>query len=122
MAGPEESPLQRLAVWGGRGRLHLLIEGSSSLQTLLNGNNLVVRLTSVEGEVTEMTIGSRESVPPTAACAIGRVAEISLPWDGADGSRLEVRLGEWQLPAGAALLLEPHGVDCEYGDHRRKDE
>jgi hypothetical protein len=122
VVGPQDSPLRRLAVWGGRGRLHLLIEGSTSLYKVLNGDTLVVRLISVEGEVTEITIGGRESVPPSADCAVGRVAEISLPWDGAEGSRLEVRLGEWQLPAGAALLLEPHGVDREYGDHRRKDQ
>ena len=92
VTGPEEGPLRRLALWGGQGRLHLLIEGSSSLQTLLNSDALVVRLTAVEGEVTEMTIGSRESVPLTAACAIGRVA----------GDFSAVGRRRWLSPRGSA--------------------
>ncbi len=117
----EEGPLRRLAVWGGRGQLHVLVEGSNAVQPLLNGDRLVIRLTAVDGTATEIAIGHRESVPSKAACAVGRIAELSLPWEGRGGSRLEVRLGEWQLPAGGALLLEPFAVDREYGDGGRKE-
>ncbi len=117
----DDGPLRRLAVWGGRDRLHLLVEGSSAVQPLLNGDRLVIRLTAVDGTATEVVIGHRESMPVTAACAVGSVAEVSLPWDGRGGSRLEVRLGEWQLPAGGALLLEPYAVDREYGGGGRKE-
>jgi hypothetical protein len=121
VTGSDEGPLRRLAVWGGRGQLHVLVEGSNAVQPLLNGDRLVIRLTAVDGTTTEIAIGHRESVPTKAACAVGRIAELSLPWDGRGGSRLEVRLGEWQLPAGGALLLEPFAVDREYGDGGRKE-
>jgi len=32
-----------------------------------------------------------------------------------------VRLGEWHLPAGAALLLDPFPADTEYADPRPKE-
>jgi alpha-amylase/alpha-mannosidase (GH57 family) len=121
VTGSGEGPLRRLAVWGGRGRLHLLIEGSVPLQTQLNDHRLVVRLIGVDGTATTVAIGNGEPVPPEAGCTVGRFAELSLPWNGLEGSRLEVRLGEWQLPAGRALLLEPHLVDREYSDQRRKE-
>jgi alpha-amylase/alpha-mannosidase (GH57 family) len=117
----DDGPLRRLAVWGGRDRLHLLVEGSSAVKSLLNGDRLVIRLTAVDGTVTEIAIGHRETLPSQGACAVGRIAELSLPWDGQSGSRLEVRLGEWQLPAGGALLLEPYAVDREYDDGGRKE-
>jgi hypothetical protein len=52
---------------------------------------------------------------------LAKAAELSLPWNGGHGWRLEVRLGEWQLPAGAALLLEPFPVDEEPTELRRKE-
>jgi hypothetical protein len=111
VTGSEDGPLRRLAVWGGRDRLHILIEGSEALQPLLSDNRLVVRLIAIDGTATEVTTGNGEPEQPDESCAVGRVAELSLPWDTLEGARLEVRLGEW-------LLLEPYLVDHEYG-HRR---
>jgi len=122
IAGADGSPLRRLGVWGGRDRLHLMIEGTTALQSLLDDGPLVVKLVAVDGGETELEIGPGKLQHPEAVGAVGRVAEISLPWDGVGGSRLEVRLGEWHLPAGGALLLEPYAVDFEYGGRRRKDE
>ncbi len=115
-------PLRRMAVWGGRDHLHLMIEGTAALQALLDDGRLVVKLVAVDGNETEIELGPGTLEHPVAAGAVGRVAEISLPWDGLAGTRLEVRLGEWHLPAGGALLLDPFAVDVEYGGRRRKDE
>jgi hypothetical protein len=54
-----------------------------------------------------------EGEPPGVDWAVGPVAEVSLPWDGQPGARLEVRLGPHGLPDGAVLLLEPLLVDEE---------
>ncbi len=118
----DESPLRRLAVWGGRDRLHVMIEAKTALQPLLDGGRLVVRLVAVDGAETELEIGPGGFEHREGAGSVGRVAEFSLPWDGLKGSRLEVRLGGWQLPAGGALLLEPYAVDSEYGGRLRKDD
>ena len=122
VAGSDGSPLRRLAVWGSKNRLHLLIEGTAAVLSLLDDERLVVRLIAADGTETDVVIGGDDAELPAAVCAVGRVAELSLPWDGLKGSRLEVRLGGWRLPAGGALLLDPYVVDSEYGDGRRKDE
>ena len=48
-----------------------------------------------------------------ADCAVGRVAELSLPWDSRLTARLDVRCGERSALDGAILLLEPITVDEE---------
>jgi len=121
VAGADGSPLRRLGVWGGRDRLHLMIEGTTAVQSLLEGERLVIKLIAIDGDETEVEIGSAVPELSASVCAVGRVAEFSLPWDGLPGSRLEVRLGPWQIPAGGALLLDPYEVGREYGGGRRKD-
>jgi alpha-amylase/alpha-mannosidase (GH57 family) len=116
-----EGPLRRLAVWGGNGRLHIMVECSAALQPLVDRHHLQVSLRSMDGRTLKVDIGGRRELPPGVDFAIGRVAELSLPWDGRAGVRLEVRLGECRLPAGAALLLEPFPVDDEYADRTRRD-
>ncbi len=44
-------------------------------------------------------------------CALGRVAELSLPWDSRRTARLDVRIGDLSALGGAVLLLEPTVVD-----------
>ncbi len=122
VAGSEGSPLRRLALWGSWDRLYVLIEGTAAMHSFLGDERLVVRLVAVDGKETEVEIGSGDLDHPAVVCAVGRVAELSLPWDGLRGTRLEVRLGGWQLPAGGALLLDPYATDREYSDGRRKDE
>jgi alpha-amylase/alpha-mannosidase (GH57 family) len=116
-----DGPLRRLAAWGGAGLLHLLVEGSGAMQSLINGRRLALRLGDPAGLTLEIEIGGDATLPAGVVCAVGRVVEISLPWSGGPGSRLEVRLGECHLPDGAALLLEPFPADSEYADRRRKD-
>jgi hypothetical protein len=101
--------------------LHLMIEGAATLASLIDGRSLSVRLLGAGGDELEVEIGGGGASPADTACAVGRVLELSLPWDGKPGSRLDVRLGEWHLPAGAALLLEPFPADSEYPDRRRKE-
>ena len=117
----DENLLTRLAVWAGRDMLHLMIEGAGTLASLIDGRSLSVRLLGAGGDELEVEIGGGGVRPADTACAVGRVLELSLPWDGKPGSRLDVRLGEWHLPAGAALLLEPFPADSEYPDRRRKE-
>lgn len=119
--GPNDGPLRRMAVWGGGGRLYLLVEGAGSLQQLVDGGRLKVRLLAPDGAETAVSIGAADSRPSDTDWALGKAAELSLPWNGGHGWRLEVRLGEWQLPAGAALLLEPFPVDEEPTELRRKE-
>lgn len=121
LTSSDANPLTRLAVWAGGGMLHLMIEGAATLASLIDGRVLSVRLMGAGGDELEIEIGGGGPNPPGAACAVGRVLELSLPWDGKPGSRLEVRLGEWHLPAGAALLLEPFPADSEYAGRGRKD-
>jgi alpha-amylase/alpha-mannosidase (GH57 family) len=119
--GEITGPLRRLAVWGGNGRLHLMVECSVALQPLVDRHHLQVNLRTIDGRTLNVDIGDECEPPPGVNYAIGRVAELSLPWDGRAGVRLEVRLGEYRLPAGAALLLEPFLIDDEYTDHTRRE-
>ncbi len=108
-------PLQRLGLWGGGGLLHVLVEGDLSISHLLRDLPLRVRLESPTGEAEEVTVTGDGCEPPEARCAIGRVAELSLPWNGRPSHRLLVQLGEQSLPDDAVLLLAPFLVD--EGDH-----
>ena len=72
-------------MWGGRDRLYLMIEGTTAIQSLLDDGPLVVKLVAVDGGETEVEIGPGKLEHPEAVGAVGRVAEISLPWDGAGG-------------------------------------
>jgi alpha-amylase/alpha-mannosidase (GH57 family) len=117
----EPGPLGRLAVWGDPELLHVLVESAGSMQALLETGDLVVKLVTAAGDVTEIELGAGHDDLAPSTGAVGRVAEFSLPWDGLPGSRLEVHLGASQLPEGAALLLDPYPVDLEYRRERRKD-
>lgn len=106
------TPFRRIAVWGSSERLHLLVEGDDSMAHLVNGDRLTVRLRHPDGDDDTVTLGADGS-DGVARAAIGRVAELSLPWQPRSGYRLEVRLGEHQIPEGAVMLLEPIPVDEE---------
>jgi alpha-amylase/alpha-mannosidase (GH57 family) len=121
LEGTGEGPLTRLALRAGRGSLHILVEGGTTFTSLIDRHNVFVRLLNADGGEIDVQIGKGGVLPTETACALGRVLELSLPWDCRPGSRLDVRLGEWHLPAGAALLLEPAAADREYTDDFRKD-
>ena len=97
-------PLHRLAVWGGRDTLHVLVEGRSRLKRVTSRTPLQVRLIAPDGRVVEPS----ETI-------VDAVAEISLPWDPTPGWRLEVRLGRHRLPEESVLVLEPFPVDENNG-------
>jgi len=97
-------PLRRLAVWGGRGSLHVLVEGRSRLKRVTSRTPLHVRLIAPDGRM----VDPHEVV-------VDAVAEASLPWDGTPGWRLEVRLGRHRLPEDSVLALEPFPVDENNG-------
>ena len=106
-----KGPFRRLGLWGGNGVLHVLVEGETALSQLVRELPLRVRLESPTGDIGEITVTSRGCEPAGARCAVGRVAELSLPWDGRPSHRLLVQLGEQSLPDDAVLLLAPFPVD-----------
>jgi hypothetical protein len=105
--------LSRLAVWAAPGRLFLLVEGEQPLSQLIVEHPLTIQLQTAVGQVTTATIDASGCHQGEVACAVDRIAELILPWDNSSGSRLEVRLAQCSLPAGAALVLEPYSVDAE---------
>lgn len=108
-----DQPLRRMALWGGRDALHLLVEGEDAVLQLVEGSDLVVELHSPEGKELVVEVGPGGCDDPRVEAAVGRVAELTLPWDGRPGYRLQVRLGTCRLPEGGVLLLEPVEVDEE---------
>jgi len=109
--GPQ--PLRRLAVWAGFDALHVLVEGDQAMHHVVDGQRLVIRLQSPDGSDLVVNLPGGEDGQPEVPCAMGRVVELSLPWDASEGHRLEVRLGASGLPEGAVLLLEPRILDEE---------
>ncbi len=106
-------PLRRLALWSSGETLFLLVETEGAARELVDGGRLVVRLTASDGSEVVATATADGCEPPAVRCAIGRVAELAIPWDGRPGHRLEVRVGPHRLPEEAILLLEPTPVDEE---------
>ncbi len=112
-ASDDDNPLRRVALWGSDETLYVLVEGREAMQNLVNGDRLVVEL-DAPGEGRSSVTVSRDGCSGSGfECAIGRVAEVAMPWSAGTGLRLEVRLGSSQLPEGGSLLLEPFLVDEE---------
>jgi len=109
----EEQPLRRLALWADGDELHLLVEGRGRMSELLADQPLSVVLQSPEGTRLELEVSSTGCDHPRARCSVNHVVEMSVPWRGQGGHRLEVRLGGCSLPEGAVLLVEPLEVDEE---------
>jgi hypothetical protein len=108
-----------MAVWASPGWLHLLVEGTRSIREMVRKAPLVIYLLGSDGGL-ELSINGDNCASLPAECAIGRIAELSIPWDGSRGSRLEVRLGQNSLPATAtALVLEPFQVDGDIGEEQQ---
>jgi len=110
-----DGPLRRLAVWSGAEELYLLVEADDGMAGPLADADLEVRLRSPAGAQVTAHVGKAGFDCDGVRAAVGRVAELVLPWSPAAGHRLEVRFGEHQLPAGEVLLLEPLMVDEETG-------
>ena len=108
-----EQPLRRLALRADHEALHLLVEGENGMQQLLAEETLSVVLQSPTGDRLEIQVCPDGCDDPSVRCGVGRVVELSLPWDGQPGYRLQVRLGACSLPEGAVLLVEPLDVDEE---------
>ncbi len=106
-----DHPLRRLAVWGNRSHLFLLIESEPSTAVVAAARRVVVHLQSPEGDITAVPLEpDHEAVAPVRV-AVGRVAELALPWRAVPGYRLQVTVDDRQLPEEAAVLLEPFVVD-----------
>jgi alpha-amylase/alpha-mannosidase (GH57 family) len=105
-------PLFRVALWASPEKLHLLIEGTRAMSELVQEAPLSINLLATSGHELSLSISDSGCDEIPAECAVGQVAELSIPWDGSQGSRLEIRLGPCSLPSGgAAMVLEPIMVD-----------
>ncbi len=105
--------IQRLSLWGGKDRLHLLIEGTQSMNEIVADAGLRIQFEPEGGSPMIIVIDGDGCHAIGADCAVGRVAELSLPWDSRQTARLDVRSGEQSVLDGAILLLEPTTVDEE---------
>ena len=108
-----DQQIQRLSFWGGEDRLHLLIEGTQAMSEVAADAGLRIQLESEGGSTTTIIIDGDGCHAVRADCAVGQVAEFSLPWDSRQTARLDVRSGEQSALDGAILLLEPTTVDEE---------
>jgi hypothetical protein len=108
-----DQPLRRLALRADQQALYLLVEAENGIQQLLADEGLSVVLQSPAGARLEVEVRADGCDHPEVPCGVASVVELSLPWDGQPGHRLQVRLGGCSLPEGAVLLVEPLDVDEE---------
>jgi len=106
-----DHPIRRLSVWGGKDRLHLLIEGERAMEEAVVDEVLTIHFEPENGPSTTVVIDGNGCQDRGVDCVLGRVAELSLPWDSHRTARLDVRCGERSALGGAILLLEPIVVD-----------
>ncbi len=104
-------PIRGLSLWGDKSRLHLLIEGDRAMNEIAAEVGLKLQLEPEGGSPTTIVIDGDGCHGCGADCALGRVAELSLPWDSRQTARLDLRCGERSALDGAILLLEPTSVD-----------
>ncbi len=105
-----EAPIRRLSIWGGDDRLYVLIESDRPMNEVSADRGLTVELTPEAGPTTTVVIDGSGWSGADVECAIGRVVELSLPWDGRARARLDVCSGD-QSALGGAVLLEPTPVE-----------
>ncbi len=104
-----DTPVDRLAVWAGGGRLFVLLDGADDLVQVVLQTPLTVRLEPTGSAPTTVTIDSRTTT--SAELAVGAVVELALPWDGRGAAHLRLHAGDRNLLEGSVLLLEPTPVD-----------
>ncbi len=107
----DDQPIRRLSIWGGSDRLFLLIEGARAMQDIVADQGLTVQFEPENGPPATLVVDGDGWSGDGVECAIGRVAELALPWDTRRRARLDVRSGERSAIGGAVLLLEPSPVD-----------
>ncbi|HHQ47848.1 MAG TPA: hypothetical protein ENK19_03090 [Acidobacteria bacterium] len=111
--GGGQGTLRRVGLWADGRWLYVLVEASAPLTGLTEDRPFHLELELPSGTVESLTYFGGQADRSDRPCAVGRVAEAALPWDGSPGARLHVQLGEETLPVEAALLLEPLPVDEE---------
>jgi len=111
--GGAQGLLRRVGVWGDGRWLYVVVEAASPLKGLTDRLPLRLELEFPSGKIEGLTFFDGQADRADRPCAVGRVAEIALPWEGSPGARLHVQLGEETLPDEAVLLLEPLPVDEE---------
>ncbi len=114
--GGPHGTLRRLGLWSDGERLYVVVEGDGPLAPEVATRPLSVQMELPSGRRTGVTVREGSHRGPGGRYAVERVAELALPWDGADGTRLHVQLGEETLPDEAVLLLHPFPVDEEATD------
>ncbi len=103
--------IERLSLWAGPDRLHLLVEGQRPMCEIVADAGLAIDLEPDHGSTIQVEIDTTGCHSPDADCALGHVVELSLPWDSRRPARLDLRRGDQSILDGVVLLLEPMNVD-----------
>jgi alpha-amylase/alpha-mannosidase (GH57 family) len=107
----DDPVVRALSLWGGRDRLHLLIEGGSPMIDTLDTTPLELSLQPEQGETCDVLIDTGCGEDDAASWAVGRVVELSLHWDSRRPARLALRCGDRSIPDESTLLLQPRHLD-----------
>ena len=110
---PEGHPIQSLSFWAAENHLYLLIEGERAMDEVTDDEFLSIHFEPEGGPPIAVVIDGPGCQKHGVDCALGRFAELSLPWDSRHTARLDVRIGERSALGGSVLLLEPVKVDDE---------
>ena len=105
----------RLGLWSDGRELFLMLGDGDRIDARLEAAPLVLELIAPDGAVTETTVGPGRGRAGAVRWAVGRIAEIAVPWNAAAGWTLRLAVGENgpAIPARGVLGLEPWPVDEE---------
>ncbi len=115
LAAWQEAANLRLGLWSDGRELFLMLGDGARMDSLLGEAGLTIELVPPAGEPTEVRIGPGRGESGPVRWAVGRIAEIAVPWDATPGWKLRLVLGEDgpAIPARGVLGLEPWPVDEE---------
>ncbi len=103
----------RLGVWASPSELYIMVGDGGSMARDAAEGRLRLELTAPGGEARSVVLeppGGREG---ELRWAVGRIAEIAVPWTAREGWRLRLLLGDRTIPARGVLDLRPWPVDEE---------
>lgn len=103
----------RLGLWSDGEQLYLMVGDDDALTDSAADRSLALELVAPDGELSTVELGPGAGDSDGIRWAIGRIAEIAVPWKAEEGWRLRILLGDLTLPGGGFVALEPWPVDEE---------
>ncbi len=103
----------RLGIWTDGEQLYLMLGDDVALTDSAANRSLALELVAPNGEPSTVALGPGAGVSNGVRWAIGRIAEIAVPWKAEEGWRLRLLLGDGTLPDSGFIALEPWPVDEE---------